>query len=167
MGAQRVAAIADAGPLIHLYEIGQLRLLNLFVAVHVPAIVWQEATESGRVLEEALLGVPVVRRHAPALGDWRNGERLSHLHGGEREALRLCEELGIPLLLTDDLAAREAAVGLGVTPVGSVGIVAKSRVAGMIDLAEAERALRELYDTSSLFVSRAIVEGAVRALRGR
>lgn len=167
MGAQRVEAVADAGPLIHLHEIGQISLLNLFVAVHVPAIVWREATESGRVPEEALLGVSVVRRQAPALGDWRNGERLSHLHGGEREALRLSEELGIPLLLTDDLAAREAAVGVGVTPVGSVGIIAKSHVAGMIDLAEAERALRELQETSSLFVSRAIVEGAIRALRGR
>jgi hypothetical protein len=48
-----------------------------------------------------------------------------------------------------------------------VGIIAKSHVAGMIDLAEAERALRELQETSSLFVSRAIVEGAIRALRGR
>jgi predicted nucleic acid-binding protein len=167
MGAQGVAAIADAGPLIHLYEIGQLRLLNLFVAVHVPAIVWQEATESGRVPEEALLGVPVVRRHALALGDWRNRERLSHLHGGEREALRLCEEQGISLLLTDDLAAREAAVGVGVTPVGSVGIIAKSHFAGLIGLGEAERALRELQETSSLFVSQAIVEGAIRVLRGR
>lgn len=167
MGAQGVAAIADAGPLIHLYEIGQLTLLQLFSAVHIPVIVWQEATESGRVPEQALLGVPVVRRHPSALGDGRNGERLSHLHGGEREALRLCEELGIPLLLTDDLAAREAALGVGVTPVGSVGIIAKSHVAGMIDLAETERALRELQETSSLFVSRAIVEGAIRALRGR
>jgi hypothetical protein len=34
-----------------------------------------------------------------------------------------------------------------VTPVGSVGIIAKSHVAGMIDLAEAERALRELQET--------------------
>jgi hypothetical protein len=33
MGAQRVEAVADAGPLIHLHEIGQIRLLNLFVAV--------------------------------------------------------------------------------------------------------------------------------------
>ena len=144
MGAQRVAAIADAGPLIHLYEIGQIKLLDLFSAVHVPAIVWQEATESGRVPDERLLGVPVIQKHTPAQGNWRNGERFSHLHGGEREALRLCEELDIPLLLTDDLAAREAAVGVGVTPVGSVGIVAKSHVAGMIDISEAERALRQL-----------------------
>jgi hypothetical protein len=47
MGAQRVEAVADAGPLIHLHEVGQISLLNLFVAVHVPAIVWREATESG------------------------------------------------------------------------------------------------------------------------
>jgi predicted nucleic acid-binding protein len=85
----------------------------------------------------------------------------------EREALRLCEELDIPLLLTDDLAAREAAVGVGATPVGSIGIIAKSQVAGMIDLSEAEWALRELQKTSSLFVSRAIVEGAILVLRLR
>ena len=165
MGVQGVAAIADAGPLIHLYEADQLKLLKLFSTVHVPDMVWREATESGRVPEGAFLGVPVILRHGSAPGDWRNKERFPQLHSGEREALRVCEELGIALLLTDDLAARKAAIGAGVTPVGSVGIIAKSQVAGTIDFTEAERALRELYDTSSLFVSKAIIEGAIDALR--
>lgn len=92
---------------------------------------------------------------------------LAHLHGGERAALHLCARLQIPLLLTDDLAAREAARRLGVTPVGSVGIVAKGHHSGLIDLAEAEAALGRLYDTSTLFVARALIDQAIFALRGQ
>ncbi len=105
------------------------------------------------------------RRHPePATREPENAA-LGHLHGGERAALQLCARLQISLLLTDDLAAREAAARLGVTPVGSVGIVAKGHVSGLIDLTEAQTALGRLYDTSTLFVARALIDQAILALR--
>jgi predicted nucleic acid-binding protein len=38
-------AVADAGPLIHLSEIGVLTLLHVFDAIHVPHAVWLEIGE--------------------------------------------------------------------------------------------------------------------------
>lgn len=165
MGAERIAAVADAGPLIHLYEIDHLDLLRLFSAVHIPDLVWREATGSGRVPEAVLQGLTCCIRHPETASQEPEDSLSSQLHGGERAALHLCAELGVPLLLTDDLAAREVAQQRGVTPVGSVGIVAKSYLIGNITLAEAESALGRLYDTSTLFVSRAIVEQAMSILR--
>ncbi|HAZ31440.1 MAG TPA: hypothetical protein DCY61_01865 [Dehalococcoidia bacterium] len=70
----------------------------------------------------------------------------------------------MPILLTDDLAVRAAAKRLSLIPVGSLGIVVRAYRAGHISLSEAERRIAELYDVSSLFATRAIVELAVERL---
>jgi predicted nucleic acid-binding protein len=67
--------------------------------------------------------------------------------------------------LTDDLAVREAAKRLGLAPVGSLGVVIRAHRLGRISLADAERHIADLYDVSSLFVTRAIVELAIEHLR--
>ena len=82
-----------------------------------------------------------------------------------KECLCLCNELGIPVILTDDLAARETAKKRDLTPVGSVGVIAKCYVSGKITLAQAETVLLQLYETSTLFVAKAIVENAIETLR--
>jgi len=67
-----------------------------------------------------------IRRHEIGVSDLRRFlERFGpfSLHPGETQCLLLCRQLGIPLLLADDLAAREAAQRQGVRPVGSLGVV--------------------------------------------
>ncbi len=57
MGPGRVkAAVADAGPLIHLTEIGCLALLHIFETLHIPAAVWSETVERGRLSQEKKYG---------------------------------------------------------------------------------------------------------------
>jgi predicted nucleic acid-binding protein len=70
----------------------------------------------------------------------------------------------VPVLLTDDLAVRRAAKGLGLTPVGSLGIIARAHTMGRITREAAERHLRELYSVSSLFVTQIIVDLAIERL---
>jgi len=82
--------------------------------------------------------------------------RLEDLQAGECECLYLCQQIQIPLILTDDLAVRDAAKQLQLTPVGSLGIAVRAYRQGLITLAEAEYAITQLYDVSSLFVTRAI-----------
>ena len=89
---------------------------------------------------------------------------LQKLDDGERESLYLCKQLGIPLILTDDLAVRDAAKILNIIPVGSLGVVVKAYGTGQISLIDAERSITALYDISSLFVTRAIVEIAIDQL---
>ncbi len=89
---------------------------------------------------------------------------LENLHDGERECLYLCQQMGVPILLTDDLAVRKAAKLLNLIPVGSLGVVVRAYRLGRIALADAERHITDLYDTSSLFVTRVIVELAIEQL---
>ena len=161
MGA---GAVGDAGPLIHLSEIGRLGLLEMFGALHVPDAVWAETVGKGRIAPLALANL---RRHAVAR---EASQRLAQdrgfggLHAGEIECLTLCKRLGVPILLTDDLAVRDAAKRLGVRPVGSLGVIVRGWKEGRLTRSEAEDLLLVLHEASTLFVTRAIIELALEQL---
>lgn len=171
MGVGRIdPAVADAGPLIHLAEIEGFSLLSIFEILHISGAVWSETVETGRVHGAEVLALSNTRRHTLADADVTRfvGEHNLHsLHVGERECLLLCQQISVPLLLTDDLAVRKAAKSLGLTPVGSLGVVVKAYRLGHVSLADAERLIAGLYDVSTLFVTRAIVELAIDQLHER
>jgi len=162
-----MAAVADAGPLIHLTEIGCLPVMRIFDILHVGEAVWSETVIKGRVPEADVLGLGVLRRHSLSQAEvtrFTRKQRFEELQDGERECFYLCQELSVSTLLTDDLAVREASKRLNLTPVGLLGIVARAYRAGHISLGNAERYIADLYDVSSLFVTRAIVELAIEHL---
>ena len=126
MGRTNPIVIADAGPIIHLDELGYLNLLADFDEVLVPEAVWLE-----------------VERHRPlalkAVKDWLVRQPLGQhsavvsaltplysLHAGEQEALHLCVEFGDCLLLTDDTAARLAAKSLNIAAHGTLGVLIRA-----------------------------------------
>jgi len=123
------AAVADAGPLIHLTEIGYLPLMSVFEALHIPDAVWQETVSQGLVSPGDIFGLHTVHLHSvaqPEVTRFVQKIGLESLNDGERECLYLCQQIGVSTLLTDDLAVREAAKSLNLTPVGSLGIVVRA-----------------------------------------
>jgi len=168
VGSRKVSvAVADAGPLIHLNEIGCFSLLRIFETLHIPDAVWSETVGQARISQADALGLGNVQQHSLPQEDVAQFIRknsLKDLHAGERECLYLCRRVGVPILLTDDLAVREAAKRLKLTPVGSLGIVVRAYQLRRISLTDAERHIADLYDVSTLFVTRAIVELAIEQL---
>ena len=168
MGDERLnVAVADAGPLIHLAEIDCLFLLTVFENLHIPEAVWGETVGQSRVSEQALLNSVTIQRQVldPShLASFIQGNRLAFLQEGEQESLCLCQQFDIPLLLTDDLAVREASKHLNLIPVGSLGIVVRAYKLEHISFQDAEHHILDLYDVSSLYVTRAIVELAIEQL---
>jgi len=136
------SAVADAGPLIHLAEIGCLSLLKLFDVLHVPDAVWQESVRPDRVTEDDLLALSVIRRHTLQSGDvahFVSENDLARLQAGEIEALHLARQISVETLLTDDLAVRNVARRLGLVAVGSLGVIAGAYHRGGLTLTEAEQ----------------------------
>lgn len=165
MGTGRLAAVADTGPLIHLAEIDCLPLLAIFEDLHIPEAVWEEADRPPTIRQDLTFAKRhVVPREQVASFTAEHG--LQKLQSGERESLLLCLRLEVPVLLTDDLAVREAAKVLGLTPVGSLGVIARAHQKGLISLGVAEHHLRALQTVSSLFVTQTIVDLAIERLRG-
>jgi predicted nucleic acid-binding protein len=163
-----IIAVADAGPLIHLSETGRLSLMRVFDQLHIANAVWKETVDAGRVNDAILTATTTITRHTDDANQQGAIASALGLHGlqvGELAALQLCAAIPCPILVTDDLAARDAARKLQVTPVGSLGVVVRAYYRGMISLPDAEQALNDLFSISSLFVTKTIVDLAMQQLR--
>lgn len=119
--------VCEAGPLIHLDELGVLDLLEDFQSVLVPDAVWVEVEAHRPGLFDRMAGafVRVAPRQPPAASLVALA-RLMPLHEGETQALQIAEEHRADLLLTDDRAARLAAKQLGLSVHGTLGILLRS-----------------------------------------
>ena len=119
--------ICDAGPLIHLDELGCLGLLADFRSVLVPEQVWQEVerhrASALKQCEVTLQEVSVVVSTEVA---FQTLVRAMALAMGEQAALSLMVHHPQAILLTDDAAARLAAVTLGYKVHGTIGILLRA-----------------------------------------
>ncbi len=123
-------AVSDAGPLIALARLDLLSLLGeLFDRVLVPESVLDECTAKPeledavrirRACDDGLLTVCV----AEAVG-------ADHRGRGERSAIAKALEIDA-VLLADDLAARRHAVALGLTPIGTLGVLVGAKRRGLL-----------------------------------
>ena len=85
MGDGELKITADAGPLIHLAEIGCLRFLNRFDVLHVPDAVWLETVARGRISGADLAKLQNIQRHSLTESDveqFADKNNLSELHAG-------------------------------------------------------------------------------------
>jgi len=151
-----LAAVSDAGPLIHLAEVDSLELLATVDTLLVPAPVYKEVDTGGVPDGLADLSYDLVDADKSRGG-------AEELDAGERAAIAVAEQRGV-VLLTDDLAAREAASDAGVEVHGSIGVIALGYGRGLLERDEAVSRMRALQRETSLFVTEAVVERGIRTL---
>ena len=151
-----LAAVSDAGPLIHLAEIDSLDVFATFDTLLIPQTVSEEV-ESGGV-PDGLSDVSYDLVDA----DERQVD-TPELDPGERAAIAIATDRGV-VLLTDDLAAREAASEAGLEVHGTIGLLALGYARGVLEKTDAKSRMRALQRETSLFVSEAIVERGIRML---
>lgn len=151
-----LAAVSDAGPLIHLAEIGSLELLSLFDTVLVPETVYEEIEKGGVPDEISNVSYELVEADEDSVVS-------EELDAGERAAFAVAKA-HTSVLLTDDLAARDAASDAGVEVHGSIGVIALGYARGSIDRDEAASRMRALQRETSLFVTDSVVEQGIQLL---
>lgn len=156
--------VSDAGPLIHLGAIERLELVHrLWPDVVVPEAVFREVTVRGAGLPgaaavAAATWLSVVR---PANGDVVSALLASGLHRGESEAIALAVERRADLLLIDERQGRLTAEGMGLTVIGSLGVLVAAKARGEVErLAPVIDELRE----SGLWLSDAVVARVLAAV---
>jgi len=152
--------VCDAGPLIHLDELGCLDLLADFGEVLVPDTVWREVMQHR---PSALAGdfqawQRIEKSRERMSAALRNLTETINLHRGEQEALALAVKRSGALLITDDTAARLAAGSLGIVVHGTIGIVVRSIRRGQRTKAQVLEMLRAIPRRSTLHLRRSLLE---------
>lgn len=159
--------VSNSGPLIHLAQIGRFKLLSMFSKIYIPRKVYEEVSIPDKPGEAELRSAENIEVLGVLESEVESikARICVKLDEGELQALCLCEKLGVNLFLTDDLDARETGKKLGFEVHGSVGIIARAYRECLVDLRETENALKALYEVSSLFVAKEIIEMALKELR--
>jgi predicted nucleic acid-binding protein len=137
-----MTAVSNTSPLNYLLLIGEARVLPaLFGSLRVPATVRDEllAPEASEL----------VRQWASVPPDWVElhtvkGELAASilLHRGETDALLLARELRADVLLMDELDGRAVARQLGLSVIGTLGVLDLAAARGLLDFREAWQRLR-------------------------
>ncbi|PSQ10085.1 nucleic acid-binding protein [Halobacteriales archaeon QS_5_70_15] len=151
-----LAAVSDAGPLVHLAEIDSLERLSTFDTLLVPGAVYEEVDTGGVPDGVADLAYELLEADESRIG-------AEELDAGERAAIGAAEDRGV-LFRTDDLAARETASDADVGVHGSIGVIALGCGHGLLDRDGAASGMRALQRETSPFVTGAVVERGIRIL---
>ncbi len=162
-----MTAVSNAGPLIHLTKIGQLDLLKkIFEELVVPKSVWLEVVERGKEggkPDAFLIGnadwIKVVEDPPNAV---KIAERAG-IHEGEACAILLVRPMNVPVLL-DDAGARKFAQGLGLTVVGSIGILIRGVKEELLTVDDGLNYLEKL--ANAMWLSVDVYEGARKIIEG-
>lgn len=150
--------VCDAGPIIHLDEVACIELLSDFPEVLVPVAVWDEVAKH----RAQVLGYSSIRFNKVTPTETPSIEldalsRLLGLHRGEREALQVAQRQPGCMVLTDDTAARLAAVTHG-----TIGVLLRAIRRKQKTKDEVVRLLRSLPTASTLHVRTALLEEIIR-----
>jgi predicted nucleic acid-binding protein len=169
MNSSSLEVVCDAGPLIHLDELGCLDLLADFQTVYVPEQVQREVEHHRpRALQHPDVGIELV---AVALLDDVSFQTLVlalALGLGEQATLTLMVHHPDAILLTDDAAARLAATGLGYRTHGSVGVLLRAIRRQQRTSRQVLSLLRNLPSQSSLHIRSTLLEEIIaRVQSGR
>lgn len=153
-GTEQLPVVSDAGPIIHLDELGCLDLLRGFGTVLVPRGVWGEVSHHRpQLAHKDVPGSTIVEAEdAPTPRLIALGNSLG-LDAGERAALAMMEAGRARLLLCDDAAARLAAESFGFAVHGTIGLLVRAIRTGMRTQQDVLTILRRLPQRSTLHIS--------------
>jgi predicted nucleic acid-binding protein len=160
-----VKIVCDAGPVIHLDELNCLTLLTDFDEVLVPEQVWQEVIRyrpgAFEIPGADFQKVDVSISTAIPLQSLARSLPLDY---GEQAALTLMETHPEAIFLTDDAAARLAAVTLGYKVHGTIGILIRAIRRGQKTRDEVVAILRDLPVRSTLHIRRGLLTDIIAQL---
>jgi predicted nucleic acid-binding protein len=158
--------VCDAGPLIHLHELGCLDLLSDFREVLVPDAVWAEvmrhrpsALRSRRVRLER---VTVDKKRPADLSHLANAFSLA---AGEVESLVLMAQRPDAVLLTDDAAARLVAQRLGYDVHGTIGLIVAAIERKRRTKRQVLNLLRSIPRRSTMYVTESLLLSIIDSVR--
>ena len=151
---------SDTGPILHLKEVESISLLKLFSQIFISVIVKEELFRYNVKSLPKNIKINEINNDQVILLS-----RKYDLDIGESSILWLCRALGIPLILTDDLNAREVASDLEIKVVGTIGIITRCFREKIISKEKAVTILKKIHDNSSLFITAELINYVTKEIK--
>jgi uncharacterized protein len=157
--------VSNTSPILNLAIIGRLDLLQgQFGKISIPPAVQAEL-----MLGSGFPGTPLIEE-AIAAG-WLHVQSLDRvelahvlrreLDAGESEAIALAVQLRVSTVLMDEHAGRAAAHGLGLTPIGVLGVLLRAKRAG--SLSSVTEAMQSLHVEAGFFIAEPLYQQILQA----
>ncbi len=125
--------VSNTTPISNLVQLGLIELLHeLFGTITIPGAVASELNEGREFLGDWHKACGDTVRIVAMERDPLTEQLLLNLHPGEAEAIALGVRHKAKILLCDDLEARKVAVYHGLKVTGTLGILVKARLDGLI-----------------------------------
>jgi predicted nucleic acid-binding protein len=162
------SVVCDAGPIIHLDELGSLYLMRDFERVVVPEGVYQEVL---RHRPGALIGSEIkwsrIKSKTTVEESLRIMCQMFSLDVGETEALAILNEEPDCIFLTDDAAARVVATRLGFKVHGTIGVLIRAIRRGFMKNQEVIDLLYSLPSKSSLHIKATLLDEIISLVKAQ
>ena len=155
--------ISDTGPLIHLSEIDLIKALDAFKEIYIPEDVNNELKRN-RIDKNVFNNVKIANL-GPKFKDVAEimVNKFS-LDLGEAQAIALSLQEKADYFLTDDLGARTVANAHNIEAHGTVGIILRAFREKIINKKLALEKINELYTSSSLFITRDLIDQIIKSI---
>jgi len=165
MSAGEIIAVLDAGPLIHLDELGSLSLLSGYREVLLPDVVESEAKKHRPQIQiDSISGLIRVSSQSATTESMFELAAEFGLHAGELAAIAALKEHHGDCLLSDDAAARALAEAIGFQVRGTVGLILRSWQRKQISKAAACDLLKALPVRSTLHLRPGFLENVLEQI---
>lgn len=161
-----IIVVCDAGPIIHLDELGQLALLNDFSEILIPQVVWQEVQKHrSQAIAFCEKSARKIEPTLPLSASLQATIQLFSLHAGEIQALQVIEEQEIDLFLTDDTAARLAAGSANIRVHGTLGILLRAIRRQQLSKQQVIDLLQAIPEKTTLHIRPTLLEQVIQEVK--
>lgn len=158
--------VCDAGPILHLDELGCLNLLSDFQQIILPETVAREVEQHrSDVFKQQAVLFEAISVPFPSDYELLTLCRIFTLHTGEIEALSLMKRFPNAIFLTDDSSARLVGQRMGYKVHGTIGILIRSVRRKMMGPQEVVAILQTIPQKSTLHIKPSLLEDIVRQIK--
>lgn len=162
----KTVVVCDAGPLIHLQEVGHLHLLADFQKIIVPHGVEHEVVRYRRFdFAENDIAWLLVPARLPLERSINAICKLFALDAGEVEAISILTHEPGALFLTDDAAARIVAGKLGYRVHGTIGILVRAIRRDLLEPEEVIEILHRIRYESTLHIKESLLQEVISIIK--
>ena len=154
-------AVSDTGPILHLNEINLIKALDAFKEVYIAEEVKNELIKNKVNVPKSISLINIKPQFKDVAEILVNKFSLDL---GESQSIALALQEKVEYFLTDDLDARTVANVHSIEAHGTVGIILRAFREKVINKEIAIKKVNELYTTSSLFITKDLINQIISSI---